>query len=111
MHVIGKRSHPCYTMHVFVSSNTAKKTPFTIVSRIHIISESVCVCPPHRQPDGLIYKEALVKSAVGGKKYILQKERKGNQALQTKGNKKKEEGFVAQASDNTLNRIFFWKHG
>lgn len=28
MHVIGKRSHPCYTMHVFTSSNAAKKGTF-----------------------------------------------------------------------------------
>lgn len=27
MHIISKRSHLCYTMHVFISSNAAKKAP------------------------------------------------------------------------------------
>lgn len=54
MHVIGKRSHPCYTMHVFLSSDAAKTAPSTAALSMGIISASVFVCP-QKQPDGVVW--------------------------------------------------------
>lgn len=77
MHVIGKFCHPCHTMHVFMSQVTAGEASSSpsILSYSGIVSISVSVLLQTAKWSSVIDKEAWVKSTVGGREWILGKER------------------------------------